>query len=175
MASSDDDEGEIAIDSVTNYQFRNSQNAPISFSILPLHWNNNDHEQAIENGESSVALLGMADGGLQSVYTEVIGWKVELSYAVPEVYMLSKGKKWIKLQKPRKCYGDVIRSVLIVIRCLHFAKRNVHATRNDIWSHLQKTLSSCDLVESLENCLSAHLPLIRSAVAKDKDLAKSKV
>ncbi|KAK9074084.1 hypothetical protein SSX86_006681 [Deinandra increscens subsp. villosa] len=176
MASSDDDEGEIAIDSVTNYQFRNSQNAPISFSILPLHWNNNDHEQAIENGESSVALLGMADGGLQSVYTEVIGWKVELSYAVPEVYMLSKGKKWIKLQKPRKCYGDVIRSVLIVIRCLHFAKRNVHATRNDIWSHLQKTLRSFshDLVESLENCLSAHLPLIRSAVAKDKDLAKSK-
>ncbi|KAI3828078.1 hypothetical protein L1987_02175 [Smallanthus sonchifolius] len=114
------------------------------------------------------------DGGLQSVYKEVIGWKMELSYAVPEVYMISKGKTWIKLQIPRKSYVDIVKSVLIVICCLHFAKRNIHATRNDFLRHLLKILSSYELVERPENSLSAHLPLIQSAVAKDKDLAKSK-
>ncbi|KAK1418163.1 hypothetical protein QVD17_27302 [Tagetes erecta] len=175
MASSDD-EPETVLDHVTNYHFLNSHNAPVSFSTLPLHWSNSNHHDVFGNGDSSIALRGTTDGGLQSVYKEVIGWKLELSYAVPEVYTLCKGKTktWIKLHKPRNSYGDVVKSVLIVIHCLHFAKRNVHATRDDIWSHLLKSFSSYDLVEPLENCLSAHLSMIRSAVAHDKDLAKSK-
>ncbi|KAK9077390.1 hypothetical protein SSX86_005727 [Deinandra increscens subsp. villosa] len=171
MASSDE-EGEIVPDCVTNYHFVNSHNVLISFSALPLHWS--DHEDVIEAGDVSVAfLLGKSDGGLRSVYKEVIGWRLELSSAVPEVYMLSKGKTWINLQQPRKSYECIIQSVLIVARFLHFAKRNIQAARKEILSHLQKTLSSYDLVESLEKCLSAHLPLIRSVVARDKDLAKS--
>ncbi|KAD6454149.1 hypothetical protein E3N88_08855 [Mikania micrantha] len=170
MASSDE-EDEIVLDSVTNYHFIDSCKVPVSFSVLPLHWN--DHDDVIENGNASVALLGLADGGLQSVYTEVIGWKLELSYVMPEVYVLSKGKRWIKLQKPRNSYGDIIKSVLIVIRCLHFVKRNVRASRKDVSSYLMKSFSSYDFVEP-EKCLYAHVPLIRSAVANDKDLAKSK-
>ncbi|XP_076902369.1 protein ENHANCED DOWNY MILDEW 2-like [Bidens hawaiensis] len=167
MASSDE-EGEIVPDFVTNYHFVNSQNALISFSALPLHWNNSTGE------DLTVAfLLGSTDEGLQSVYKEVTGWKLELSYGVPEVYVLCKGKKWINLQKPRKSYECVVKSVLIVAHCLHFVKRNVQAGRIEVLSHLVKALSSYDVTESIEKCLEAHLPLIRCAVANDKDLAKS--
>ncbi|KAK1431111.1 hypothetical protein QVD17_14349 [Tagetes erecta] len=172
MASSDE-EGEIVPDIVTNYHVVDSRGALISFSTLPLHWT--DHDDVVDTGDVEVAfLLGAADGGLQSVYKEVIGWKLELSGSELLVYLLSKGKTWIQLQKPRKSYEYVVTSVLIVARCIHFVKRNVLASRDEIWKHLMKTVSSCDLVESLEKRFSAHLPLIRSAVAVDKDLAKSK-
>ncbi|KAI3755631.1 hypothetical protein L1987_55435 [Smallanthus sonchifolius] len=171
---SSDEEGEILPECITDYHVVNSHDKLISFSLLPLHWSG--HEDVIGNGDVSVAfLLGAADGGLQSVYKEVIGWKLELSDAVPEVYMLSKGKTWIQLQKPRKGYEYTIKSVLIVARCLHFAKRNLQAARNEISSYVLKTLSSDDLIEPLEKRLSDHLTLIRSAVANDEDLAKSKI
>ncbi|KAI3506402.1 hypothetical protein L1887_28760 [Cichorium endivia] len=48
------------------------------------------------------------------------------------------------------------------------------ATRDQISGHLVKTLRSYDVVEPIENNLSAHLPLIQSVVDKDMDLAKSK-
>ncbi|KAL8195390.1 hypothetical protein R6Q57_025793 [Mikania cordata] len=170
MASSDE-EGEIVPDCVTNYHFVSSHNALISFSTLPLHWS--DQGEMIRTGDVSVAfLIGKTDGGLRSVYKEVIGWKMEFDYAVPEVYLLSKGKTWIKLQQPRKSYEYVVKSILIVTSCLHFAKRNVHANREEVLSHLMKSLSSD---EHLEKCLSAHFPLILSIVAKDEDLSKSKV
>ncbi|KAI3708139.1 hypothetical protein L2E82_37228 [Cichorium intybus] len=96
MASSDE-EGEIVPVCVSNYQFLNYRDAPISFSELPLLWS--DQENLIENADSPLVFLrGTTDEGLQSY----------------------------------------------------------------------------DVVEPIEKYLSAHLPLIQSAVAKDKGLAKSK-
>ncbi|XP_071730807.1 protein ENHANCED DOWNY MILDEW 2-like isoform X2 [Rutidosis leptorrhynchoides] len=170
MASSDE-EGEILPDSVTNYHFINSDNSLISFSDLPLHFTNHD----VIGDETLVAsLLGSTDGGLQSVYKEVIGWKFELSFAIPEFYVLSKARKWIKLEKPRKSYENIVKSVLIVVRFLHSAKRNAEASRNDLLNDLIKTLSWYDVVEPLETHLKSHLLIIQSAVTRDKDLAKSK-
>ncbi|KAM0029270.1 putative [histone H3]-lysine(4) N-trimethyltransferase chromatin regulator PHD family [Helianthus debilis subsp. tardiflorus] len=169
MASSDE-EGEIVPDFVTNYHFVNSHNTLISFSLLPLHWSDHD----VENGDLQVAFLhGNIHGGLQSVYKEVIGWKLELSYAQPHVCVLSKGKTWINLQKPRKSYECHVKSVLIVADCLHFVRRNAQASQKEILSHLMKSWSSGEFREPLEKCLATHLPLIRIAVARDKDLAKS--
>ncbi|CAI9265055.1 unnamed protein product [Lactuca saligna] len=174
MASSEE-EGEIIPVCVTNYLLVNDRNAPTSFSQLPLHWS--DQENLIDKNRTSsvVYLRGTTDGGLQPVYKEVIAWKLELSHIVPpKIYVLSKGKTWIQLQEPRNMYKDVIKTFLIVVRCLHFAKRNAGASRDQISSHLVKTLRSDDVIEPVEKYLSAHLPLIQSAVAKDKDLAKSK-
>ncbi|KVI02087.1 DNA (cytosine-5)-methyltransferase 1, replication foci domain-containing protein, partial [Cynara cardunculus var. scolymus] len=168
MASSDE-EGEIFPHSVTAYQFLNYSNKPIPFSNLPIHWS--DHH----TGDSPpVYLLGTSDGDRQSVYKQVIGWKLELLHVMPQVYILSKGKSWIKLLKPKKSYEDIIKTVVIVIHGLHFVKRNLEATGDRILSHLMKTLSSYDVVEPLEQYLSNHVSLIRIAVAKDEDLAKSK-
>lgn len=204
MASSEE-EGEIIPVCVTNYLLVNDRNVPTSFSQLPLHWS--DQENLIDKNRNSsvVYLRGTTDGGLQPVYKEVIAWKLELSRIVPpKIYVLSKGKTWIQLQEPRNMYKDVIKTLLIVIRCLHFAKRNADASRDQISSHLVKTLRSVffcnveviwsdlfvywclliypvclcrsdDVIEPVEKYLSAHLPLIQSALAKDKDLAKSKV
>ncbi|KAI7744116.1 hypothetical protein M8C21_030366, partial [Ambrosia artemisiifolia] len=171
------EEGEIVPDSVTNYYFVNSLNTPISFSTLPLHWKNHDQDDVlvhVDNGDVTFAFLkGSTDGGLQSVYKEVIGWKLELLNDVPEVYVLSKGDTWININKPRKCYEYIVKSVLVVVYCLHFVKRNVKADRKEVLSWLMKTLSLDEFCESLEKCLADHLSLIRIAVAKDKDLAKS--
>ncbi|XP_076929948.1 protein ENHANCED DOWNY MILDEW 2-like [Bidens hawaiensis] len=159
MASS---KGETVPPFVTNYHLVDSHNSLISFSRLPLHWTD-----VVEHGDLTVAfLLGSTVDGLQPVNKEVTGWKLELSSAVPEVYVLSKDKTWIKLQNPLKSYESVVRSVLNVAHCLHVAKRNVQAARS--------TASFYDVIEPMEEkCLEAHLPLIRCAVANDKNLAKS--
>lgn len=141
MASSDE-EGEIVPDIVTNYHVVDSRNTLISFSSLPLHWTDCGHrDDVVVKGDLEVAfLLGAADGGLQSVYKEVIGWKLDVSGTDVQVYLLSKGKTWIQLQKPRKSYEYVVTSVLIVARCICFVKRNVLTSRDEIWKHLMKTV-----------------------------------
>ncbi|XP_071730805.1 protein ENHANCED DOWNY MILDEW 2-like [Rutidosis leptorrhynchoides] len=171
MASCDE-EGEIFPDSVTNYHLANSHNSLISFSDLPLIFTDHD---VIDDGEISVAfLLGSSDEDQRSVYTEVIGWKFELSIEVPEFYVLSKTKKWIKLENPRKCYENIIKSILIVVRFLHFAKMNAEAFEIELLNDLIKTLSWYDVIEPLETHLKAHLSIFQIAVARDKDLARSK-
>ncbi|KAI3691324.1 hypothetical protein L2E82_49648 [Cichorium intybus] len=142
---------------------------PIVGSGLPLLWSDQENLIRTRNygRRSPVSLQG----------SDRFAWKLELSDVVPEVYMLSKGKTWIKLQTPMNGYGNVIKTVLIVVRGLHFAKRNADATRDQISGHLASIClrRSYDVVEPIEKNLSAHLPLIRSVVDKDKDLAKSKV
>lgn len=140
-SSDEEEEGEFVPDSVTNYHFVNSQNALTSFSVLRLYWNDNDNGNVIGDGDvrpTVVSLLGNSDGGLQSVFKEVIGWKFDLSFLVTEVYMLFKGRKWIRLDKPRKSYQGVVSNVLIVVQFLHFAKRNVEASRDEIACYLKK-------------------------------------
>nr|XP_043630206.1 protein ENHANCED DOWNY MILDEW 2-like [Erigeron canadensis] len=173
-SSSEEEEGEIIPEIVTNYHFVNSQNKLISISDLPLY-DHNDNVIAAAGDDSPVAfLLGNTDGGLQSFYKEVIGWKYELSFVSPQFYALLKKKVWIQIDKPRKSYEFIVTSVFVVIRFLHYVKRNVEATFDEVFSHLLKVFSSSDLVVPLEKYLSSQSQLVRSAVANDKDLAKSK-
>ncbi|XP_059661165.1 protein ENHANCED DOWNY MILDEW 2-like isoform X2 [Cornus florida] len=168
MASSDED-GEIVPDHVTNYLFVNCKKEPISFSSLPLQW----CEDEIPNGSSmQIFLYGSADDGLQKIYKKVIAWKFELSYVLPEIYVLTKDRTWIKLQRPRKSFEDTIKTILITVHFLHFMKKNPGACGYAIWNHLSRAFSSYEVKPS-ENDLLDHMPLINEAAMRDKDVAKS--
>ncbi|XXG44793.1 hypothetical protein AAC387_Pa02g0051 [Persea americana] len=168
MASSDD-EGEAIPQSVTNYYFVDDKDEPISFSILPIQWGENDSPVA---SNSQIFLHGIADSGLQKVYKKVTAWKLNLSDEQPELSVLSKDHSCIKLLKPRKSYEDIIRSILITVHCLQFAKKNPESSDKVLWDQLRKNFSY--EVRPSENDLLDHLPLISSIVKRDKELEKSK-
>ncbi|GKD97520.1 hypothetical protein Tco_1381417, partial [Tanacetum coccineum] len=180
MSSSSEEDGEIMTNSVTNYRFLNHRNFPITFTDLPLHLTTTTTTTTYT---SSAFLSGTTDNGLQSVYIEVIGWKYDLSFVSPRVYVAKKTKKaksdavkWIRLVKPRNSYEIVVRTDLAVVKVLHYLKRSSEASRDEVVSFLAKSCaSSKDAIESLESCLADYVPLIRSAMENDKDLAKSKV
>lgn len=133
---SSDEEGEIVPDMVTDYHFINKNEEPVSFSVLQLHWKEGE---VLQEPVLPVFLCGNADDGLQKMYKRVIAWKFELFYVQPEIYVLSKDKMWIKLQKPRKCYQDIIRTILVVVYVLHFVKKNPEESREVLWDYIQKT------------------------------------
>lgn len=144
MASSEE-EGEIIGDYVTNYYFVDSDGEKVSFSCLPLIWNDNEGdghgEQNLESTKHAF-LRGMVDDGHRQIYRKVVAWKFVLSYVLPEIYVLSDDKKgsWIKLQRPRKSYEDSVRSVLISVHCLHFMKRNPEEESAEaFWKSIGKT------------------------------------
>ncbi|THG04051.1 hypothetical protein TEA_004724 [Camellia sinensis var. sinensis] len=168
MASSDE-EGEIIPDCITNYHLVDYKEEPISFSRLPLQWS---EDEISDDLSIQLFLRGTADDGLQQIYKKVIAWKFELSYVLPEIYLLSKDKTWIKLLKPRKSFESTIKTILITIHCLHFMKTNQEASRNAVWNHLLKAFSLYE-IEPSENDLLDHLPLINEAAIRDKEIAKS--
>ncbi|KAF8391638.1 hypothetical protein HHK36_023944 [Tetracentron sinense] len=168
MASSDE-EGEIVPRSVTNYHFVDDKDEPISFSILPIEWSGCDRPDGMK---LQIFLHGAADSGLQKIYKQVTAWKFELSDEQPEISVLSKENKWIKLQKPRKSFEDTIRTILITLHCLHFVKKNPETSGKSLWDHLRKVFSLYEVRPS-EIDLLDHLPLISEAVKKDESLAIS--
>ncbi|KAG6506682.1 hypothetical protein ZIOFF_032009 [Zingiber officinale] len=99
MASLEDsDDEEVAPQSVANYFFVDDDESPISFSVLPLHFDDGLKQEVADN---AVFLHGTTDGGLQKVYKQVIGWKLVFEDVEPKIMVLSKDKKWISLVKPR--------------------------------------------------------------------------
>lgn len=144
MASSDE-EGEIVADCVTNYYFVDSKEEVISFSSLPLRWNDKEGEG---HGEQKLLptehafLRGMVENGCGQIYRKVIAWKFVLSYVLPEIYVLqdTKYERWIKLQRPRTSYEDIVRTVLISVHYLHFIKKNSEEeSTEELWKHIRKT------------------------------------
>ncbi|KAK2977011.1 hypothetical protein RJ640_013629, partial [Escallonia rubra] len=168
MASSDE-EGEVLPDCVTDYHFVDEKGQPTSFSILPLQWGN---DETPEGSGTQAFLRGTADNGLQQIYKKVIAWKLELSYVLPEIYVLTKENWWIKLQRPRKSFRDTIKTIMITIYCLHLVKKNPEVSRDALWNHMLKAFSSHE-VEPSENDLLDHMLLVKQAALRDKDLAKS--
>uniref|UniRef100_A0A3Q7IHD5 RFTS domain-containing protein n=1 Tax=Solanum lycopersicum TaxID=4081 RepID=A0A3Q7IHD5_SOLLC len=166
MASSDE-EGEIVPNCITNYHFVDSNGGVASFSILPLQWGEDDKLGALN---SEIFLRGTADDGLQPIYKKVLAWRFELSYALPEIHVLSKDKIWIKLLKPRNGYVDTIRSVLITVHFLHFVKKNPEGI---VWNYIEKSLSAYEVLPSKDDLLE-HMPTIKEAARRDKDLSNSK-
>ncbi|CAI9090212.1 OLC1v1024938C1 [Oldenlandia corymbosa var. corymbosa] len=170
MASSDE-EGEIVPHSVTNFHFVNDKNEPISFSVLPVKWSD-DEEMTECFSQDKIFLLGTDDTGLQKVYKQVVAWKFDLSYVLPEIYVLSKDQKWIKLDKPRKSYEEIIKSILVTIHFLHCVKRNPRECQDTaIWYQLLKARTF--EVPPCEKDLSGHMELINEARMRDKDIAES--
>ncbi|XP_022758963.1 protein ENHANCED DOWNY MILDEW 2-like [Durio zibethinus] len=169
--SSSDEEGEILPQiHVSEYAFVDQTGSPISFAVLPLQWSENE---VIGELKTDVFLHGDADNGLQKIYKQVVLWKFELSYALPEILVLSKDKKWMTLQKPRKSFKSTITTILIAIHWMHYMKKNIDASTKSVWSHLRKVLSLNEF-EASKNDLLHHKLLIGEAVKRDKDLAKSK-
>ncbi|XP_060672411.1 protein ENHANCED DOWNY MILDEW 2 isoform X2 [Ziziphus jujuba] len=167
---SSDEEGEIVPDRVTDYHFISDKEEPISFTVLPLQWS---EDESLDDVDRPVYLRGVADDGIQKVYKRVIAWRFELSFVQPEISVLSKDNKWLTLQKPRKSFENIIRTTLVTIHLLHFVKKNPDASWKSICAYLFKELSSFDVQHSEEDLLN-HLPLIRVAIERDKDLEKSK-
>ncbi|KAK2648679.1 hypothetical protein Ddye_016168 [Dipteronia dyeriana] len=137
-----------------------------------MKWKEDDEAVGGDLG-IKVYLRGTTDDGLQSVHKQVVAWKFELSYPQPEIWVLSKNKKWIQLQNPRKSFRFIIRTVLITVHWLHFALKNQKATGNAIKEYLRTSFGSYE-VEPSESDLFDHISLITEATKRDKDLLKSK-
>ncbi|KAK1348690.1 hypothetical protein POM88_054937 [Heracleum sosnowskyi] len=163
-------EGEIISDCVINYSTVDDNNQPVSFSVLPLVWS---EDETPGNSDTQIFLCGSEVTG-QKMYNKIIAWRPEISSALPMIYVLSENKLWMQLQRPGRSFGDDIMSTLITVHCLHFLKWNLKADGSALWTHLHKAFSTYD-VPHLKRHLSSHLPLIQEAVKRDKDLAKSEL
>ncbi|KAM6553990.1 hypothetical protein CsatB_014752 [Cannabis sativa] len=169
MASSDDEDEALPL-SVANYHFVDDKDEPVSFSVLPIQWRENEE---IGGDNLQVFLHGTADNGLQKLYKQVIAWKFDLSYVKPEISVLTKDNSWIVLQKPRKSFEKVIKSILITVNCLHFISRNPDTPGKSLWDHMSKVFSSFEVRPS-KNDLVDQKSLIIEAMEKNDILAKSK-
>ncbi|XP_058208752.1 protein ENHANCED DOWNY MILDEW 2-like [Rhododendron vialii] len=169
MASSED-EGEAVPHSVSNYHFVNDKDEPVSFSQLPVRWNDGE---GLDGERKQIFLHGDTDNGLQKIHKQVMAWKFDLSDENPQILVLSKENNWIKLQKPRKSFEDTIRTILITVHCLYFVKKNPELSRRSLWDHLSKVFRLYEIRPS-ENDLIDHANIISKAVEKDEILAKSK-
>lgn len=171
MASSDD-EGETFADTISEYYFCDGDDEPLSFSKLPLQWTDSESENSSPT-TGAIFLRGNADNGLQKLYKQVKAWKYDFSKSNPEISVLSKDNRWIKLQKPRKSFENEIRSILITVHCLSYLKGKPEASAKSLWDHLSKVFSLYDVRPS-ENDLRDHMNFIRDAVDRHEKLAKSK-
>lgn len=135
MASSDE-EGEVLLQHVTNYHFVDDKDAAVCFSLLPVQW---DENEVVGNSGVQVYLLGECDSGLQKIFKRVIAWRFQLSHKGPEISVLSRDNNWIMLQRPRKIFKEIFRSILITVQFLHFIKKNPEASEKSMWNHLLET------------------------------------
>lgn len=165
-----DDEVEASPQVVSAYYFEDAKEEPTSFAELPVQWSEEAHPDC---GNKEINVRGTTDNGLLPLHRKVIAWKYDISQAKPEISVLSKNNNWIKLQKPRKSFEDIIRTVLITVHCLHFFKRNPEASGKALWDRLSRVFSLYEPRPS-ENDLIGHMDVISEAVKRDEVLAKSK-
>ncbi|XP_058743355.1 protein ENHANCED DOWNY MILDEW 2-like isoform X2 [Vicia villosa] len=169
MASSDE-EGEILPDSVDDYWFENDKAEFVSLFSLTLLWS---VDEVNCDSETKVFLHGTSDNGIQKIHKQITGWRFELSCEQPEISVLLREKYWIALLKPKKCFENTIRSVLVTVSWLHFVKWNPEESRMFIWDKVLKEFSSFDIAPSEDDVLS-HMTLITEAANRDTELTKSK-
>ncbi|KAL2322732.1 hypothetical protein Fmac_027111 [Flemingia macrophylla] len=172
MASSDE-EGEAPPLSAVNYHFQDDDQEPVSFSELPIQWR---ESESPVGKKMQVFLDGYVDNGLKKFFTQVVAWRFDLSYVRPELSVLSKDGKWIKLERPRKSYEDIIRTILITIHFLSYVKKYPDTSAKSLWDNLSKNkeFRSYEVMPSQKDLLN-HIPLIGEAAKRDDVLAKSKL
>lgn len=136
-AESDDEEETVLLQSVSNYYFEDDQKEPVSFSILPIQWTEQD---ILEESKVDVFLRGTSDGGLLTIHKSVIAWKFDISnVGTVKISALTKDKLWLTLEKPKKSYEGEIRSILVSIYCLHCVRKNPDLSEKSLWDQLRKT------------------------------------
>lgn len=121
-------------EAVTEYYLVDEKDKPICFSSLPIHWPDNG---TLDVPKSQVFLRGKVDDGLRNIFRQVVGWKVDIQGACPEVCVLSMNKRWFKLVKPRKAYEGTIRNILVTLQCLLFLRRNPASSDKSLWENVQ--------------------------------------
>ncbi|XP_048135659.1 protein ENHANCED DOWNY MILDEW 2-like [Rhodamnia argentea] len=171
MASSDD-KAENLPERVSTYYFKNHDDEPVSFSVLPVRWS--DREGGDEATSETIFLHGTADNGLRKIYREVKSWRFDLGSSRPQVSVLSKDNICFKLEDPRRSFQDTTRTVLITLHCLHYARNHPDASGQALWKHLARTLGFYEVRPSAKD-LQDHVELIKEAIGRDDALAKSKV
>ncbi|KAH9793555.1 protein ENHANCED DOWNY MILDEW 2 [Citrus sinensis] len=169
MGYSEEDDDTLTL-YVSDYEFLDQNEESISFSVLPLQWDGCD---IVGSSEMEVFLHGNIGDGPWNFNEQVIAWKFELSYAQPEIWVLSKQNNWIMLQSPKKSFKNIVRTILITVHWLHCVKQNPEASRKYIREQMLKVFCSYE-VEPSENDLLDHMPISREAAERDKDLANSK-
>jgi len=137
----DETESEIEFQSlfVTNYHLEDNDGEPVSFSVLPFKWSASKVSKVDDTEKGlKIFLHGSADNGLQTIFMEVTAWKFDLTGMKPEVSLLSKDKRWIKLQKPRKSFQKTVKTALITLYFLRCAKKNPRLSVESFWSNMCK-------------------------------------
>ncbi|KAJ4900833.1 EDM2-like protein1 [Raphanus sativus] len=173
---SSDEEGQILPDYVDNYSFVDQTDIPVKFCLLPAKWDDDDEEEDEDPAGSSrwtVYLRGSSSdcGGNESVRKLAKAWKFDMSEDERlKIQVLLHGMRWITLLKPAKSYEGLVRTALVTLQCLHFAKRNPEASSDLVWRSLDKV----DGIQPSEHDLSDHVNLVCRAMKMDEDLTKSK-
>ncbi|TKY57357.1 ENHANCED DOWNY MILDEW 2 [Spatholobus suberectus] len=173
-SSSDDDaEAEVQSLSVSDYHLVDDEDVAVSFAVLPIQWSDSESSAA---SEGKVFLRGFADDGPRKIFTQVTAWRFDLSNVRPEMSLLSKDGRWIKLQKPRKSFQDTVRTILTTLHFLHRVKKKRQMSAVSVWQDLckDKELSSYGFKPS-QNDLLDHVPLIGEAAKRHAVLVKSKL
>ncbi|XP_074365523.1 uncharacterized protein LOC141706641 [Apium graveolens] len=163
-------EGETIPDCVMDYYTVDGSNQYVPFSVLPLLWN---EDETPGNSNKQIFLCGTAMTG-QKMCTNIIAWRPEISYALPEIYVLTENKLWMQLERPRKSFEEDIMSTLVTVHCLHFLKRHLKADGSALWIRLHEAFSTFEVAPSKSH-LQSHRHLIQEAAKRDKDLAESEL
>ncbi|XP_030550105.2 protein ENHANCED DOWNY MILDEW 2-like [Rhodamnia argentea] len=172
MASSSDDEADTMLEKISTYYFEDHENEPVSFAVLPARWGHGECSK--DAAAETIFMHGTSDNGLRKIYREVKSWRFDLGGSIPEVWVLSKDNTCFRLDKPRRSFQDTIRTVLITLHCLHYARNHPDASGEALWEHLARTLGFYQVRPSAKD-LQDHVGLIEEAIRWDDALAKSKV
>ncbi|KAL6180109.1 hypothetical protein ACLB2K_046777 [Fragaria x ananassa] len=78
-------------------------------------------------------MRGTVDNGLQKVHMPVFAWKVDLFSVKPVISVLSQNNKWIVLQRPRKSFERIIKSILVTLHSLSYVIRNPQTSAKSMW------------------------------------------
>ncbi|PUZ51084.1 hypothetical protein GQ55_6G145200 [Panicum hallii var. hallii] len=169
MMSSDDDDAEPRLRAVQSYYFVDDDDAPVSFDVLPFQF---DAAEEVPSFKKDVYLRGLADGGLQNVYKQVVAWKLGLDGDSPVITVLCTEGSWIALLKPRPSYEETVRSVLITVEMLHFVRRSPTISEENMWGHLRRAFDKYDVKPSVDDVRN-HVRLIKLFFERDPAIAKS--
>jgi hypothetical protein len=136
MFDDDDDDVDPGFNVVDKYHFEDGDGDPVCFSVLPLKFGETGEVACLDS--KKVHLQGLADGLLHKVHKEVVAWRVGLDNEQPKILALSSEGKWIELLKPRKCYENTVRSILITVQMLHFVRRWPRKRKTSLLDHLSE-------------------------------------
>lgn len=138
MAFVDDDEEEDLVpQSASNYYFEDNNKEPVSFARLPLQWS---VKEKVDGSALCLYLRGTSDIGNLPLHKLVKAWRFDLTYYRPEISVLTKDNIWIKLDKPRKSFEELIRTVLVTLFSLQFLRRNPQSSEKSLWENLARNL-----------------------------------